>query len=222
VNTQHILLSGPKGEAPSRWLQAFPLGHVIDTPELVAHFQGRVAAQCLVWLISADPHWSANMASILATLPNAPIVILSNAPATLEGLHALHQGARGYTHAHAVPALLKEVATVVEHGGLWVGPELMQRLVGATNAALAARLQPTDSLNPWATLSAREAQVARAVQAGCSNKEVANQMFISERTVKAHLSIVFEKLNVRDRLQLVLRLATSGEPASASAQDLTP
>jgi DNA-binding NarL/FixJ family response regulator len=55
--------------------------------------------------------------------------------------------------------------------------------------------------------------VARAVSAGRSNKEVADKMFISERTVKAHLGAIFEKLGVRDRLQLVLRLSASPEPA---------
>ena len=44
-------------------------------------------------------------------------------------------------------------------------------------------------------------------------------MFISERTVKAHLGAVFEKLGVRDRLQLVLRLSASAEPAQSAEQE---
>lgn len=203
------------------------MGQALDASALLTQLQNQGAAQCLVWLISTDPHWSAKLGAILMALPDARVLLLSPAPANLEGLYALHQGARGYTHAHAVPALLQEVATVVEHGGLWVGPELLQRLVGATSTALATRLQPSalppaGSVNPWVVLSVREAQVARAVQAGCSNKEVADQMFISERTVKAHLSTIFEKLSVRDRLQLVLRLATSTESASASTHGAAP
>ena len=64
-------------------------------------------------------------------------------------------------------------------------------------------------------VSAREAEVAQAVAAGKSNREVAEQLFISERTVKAHLGAVFEKLGVRDRLQLALRL--SGRAATRPA-----
>jgi two-component system nitrate/nitrite response regulator NarL len=66
--------------------------------------------------------------------------------------------------------------------------------------------------NAWAGLSSREAQVARLVVEGRSNKEVADSLFISERTVKAHLGVLFDKLGVRDRLQLALRLVASRSP----------
>ena len=156
----------------------------------------------------------ADLLQIRKIQAGARVVLLSGALEPLEGLKALNQGVRGYAHAYAVPALLQAVALVVEHDGLWVGPELLQRLVGAAGAALAlrpllARAPLVPVSNAWAALSAREVQVAHAVTAGCSNKEVAAQLFISERTVKAHLGAVFEKLSVRDRLQLVLHLATS-------------
>ena len=73
----------------------------------------------------------------------------------------------------------------------------LQHAVAADLAALVARL-----IDP-------------AVAAGKSNREVAEQLFISERTVKAHLGAVFEKLGVRDRLQLALRL--SGRAATRPA-----
>jgi DNA-binding NarL/FixJ family response regulator len=121
-----------------------------------------------------------------------------------------------------VPALLQEVALVVEHGGLWVGPDLLQRLVASTHAALARRPAVADAAagvtpaaSAWPLLSAREAEVARAVSAGRSNKEVATMLYISERTVKAHLGAIFEKLGVRDRLQLVLRLSVAADPESS-------
>jgi Response regulator containing a CheY-like receiver domain and an HTH DNA-binding domain len=167
---------------------------------------------------------------ILQTQPHARVVLLSGTPGPDEGLSALNEGARGYTHAYGVPALLQEVALVVEHGGLWVGPDLLQRLVGSTSAALAARpaiattpppATAAPGANAWALLSARETQVARSVQAGRSNKEVAALMFISERTVKAHLGTIFEKLGVRDRLQLVLRLSAAG-PGSSSVTEPSP
>jgi DNA-binding NarL/FixJ family response regulator len=199
---------------------------VLGLAPLLARLRGASAAAGLVWLSSGDEQWAAHLQQILQAQPATPVVLLSSAPEPQQGLSAINGGARGYTHAYAVPALLQEVALVVEHGGLWVGPELLQRLVGSTQAALAARrpaanpaqVAPSDKV--WASLSAREAEVARAVSQGRSNKEVADLMHISERTVKAHLGAVFEKLGVRDRLQLVLRLATATDSAAPAPEKL--
>jgi DNA-binding NarL/FixJ family response regulator len=198
---------------------------VLGLAPLLARLRGASAAG-LVWLSSGDEQWAAHLQQILQAQPATPVVLLSSAPEPQQGLSAINGGARGYTHAYAVPALLQEVALVVEHGGLWVGPELLQRLVGSTQAALAARrpaagpAQGAPSDKVWASLSAREAEVARAVSQGRSNKEVADLMHISERTVKAHLGAVFEKLGVRDRLQLVLRLATATDSAAPAPEKL--
>ena len=56
-------------------------------------------------------------------------------------------------------------------------------------------------------LTTRERLVAEAIAAGKTNKEAARELDITERTVKAHLGAVFDKLGVRDRLQLVLLLS---------------
>ena len=221
MRIEHLFLSSPATVVPGRWSEAFPGGKVHQAAGLLARLKGSSSSKSLIWLSTAEAQWPTHLRAVLQALPGALVVVLSGTPQPLEGLAALNDGARGYTHAYAVPELLQEVALVVEHGGLWVGPDLMQRLVGATHAALsrvpaqpvaAPAAAPAAAPNGWASLSAREAQVAHAVSAGRSNKEVASLMFISERTVKAHLGAVFEKLGVRDRLQLVLRLSASAEP----------
>lgn len=220
MTIQHFFLCRASASVPERWRQAFPNGHTIEGPALLARLRGKAATQIMVWLSAADRQWPDDLQQILKIQPKTRVVMLSGAPEPDEGLRALEAGVRAYTHAYAVPALLQEVVTVVDHGGLWVGPDLLHRLIGATHAALAKRMLPetapasaaTTAVNPWTVLSAREAQVARAVSEGCSNKEVADLMFISERTVKAHLGAIFEKLGVRDRLQLVLRLAVFPDP----------
>jgi two-component system nitrate/nitrite response regulator NarL len=228
--TQHLFLTSAVAPVPDRWRQAFLTGQVFNASALLTRLREQSSAQCLVWLSSADAQWPVYLVQILQAEPGTRVVLLSGMPDPLEGLNALNQGVRGYTHAYGVPALLQEVAQAVEHGGLWVGRDLLQRLVGASTAALAERakldktsvpvatttgiaplLVATPVTNGWALLSVREAQVARAVAVGRSNREVADLLFISERTVKAHLSAVFEKIGVRDRLQLVLRLAASAD-----------
>jgi len=88
----------------------------------------------------------------------------------------------------------------------------MQRLLTATQTAMLRK--PVDasaidenvnaSEDRLAVLTKRELEVARTVAGGSSNKEVARQLGITERTVKAHVGAVFQKLKVRDRLHLAL------------------
>ena len=222
MSVQHLFLTAPKAPVPERWQQAFSAGRVLGLAAMLAHLRGLREADGLIWLDSANASWLIHLRQILGALPGARVVLLSSMPSVGEGMSALNDGVRGYTHTYAVPELLQEVALVVEHGGLWVGPDLLQRLVTSTNTALARRPAAADAAagttpaeSAWPLLSAREAEVARAVSAGRSNKEVAAMLFISERTVKAHLGAIFEKLHLRDRLQLVLRLSVGSDAASS-------
>ena len=229
MSAQQLFLSTSNAPVSQRWREAFPVGKALDLPALLAHLRGMREASGVVWLDSANASWLVHLRQILKTLPGTRVVLLSGTPNADEGMSALNDGVLGYTHTHAVPALLQEVALVVEHGGLWVGPDLLQRLVASTHAALARRpasadasARATSAASAWPLLSAREAEVARAVSAGRSNREVAAMLFISERTVKAHLGAIFEKLHLRDRLQLVLRLSVVPDPALLSKSGPQP
>ena len=123
-------------------------------------------------------------------------------------------GASGYCNALAIPELLRQVAVVVEQGGLWVGQDLMKRLFSALSAGPGSTSDTTNTLHE---LSQRELQVAQAVARGSTNKEIARALGITERTVKAHLSAVFSKLDVRDRLQL--SLIVNGVETSTSGRN---
>ena len=82
-------------------------------------------------------------------------------------------------------------------------PELMQRFL-----ALSMRVapKPQSSEVELNALTSRELMVAEQVAKGASNREIAEALDITERTVKAHLSAIFEKLGVRDRVQLALAM----------------
>ena len=114
---------------------------------------------------------------------------------------ALSAGAVGYCNGHAAPEVLQQVAPAVRHGSIWVGQALMQRLLGAT-----VRLMPPQGPGQgWRErLSVREQETAELLARGASNKEIARELDITERTVKAHVSALLEKLGARDRLQLSL------------------
>ena len=67
-----------------------------------------------------------------------------------------------------------------------------------------ATVQHSEVPDGFDQLTEREYQVAMAVGKGLNNKEIASQLGLGERTVKAHLTTTFEKLHVRDRVQLAL------------------
>ena len=135
-------------------------------------------------------------------LARPPLVIMADEPNDEDALAALAAGAVGYCNGHAAPEVLQQVALAVQHGSIWVGQGLMQRLLGVT-----ARLMPQGQVGggDWRMpLTAREQETAVLLARGASNKEIARELDITERTVKAHVSAMLEKLGARDRLQLSL------------------
>ena len=141
---------------------------------------------------------------------------MSYTPDDRQALTALDLGARGYVHTLAASEVLNQVALVVTNKGVWVGQELLTKVLAGSFKALQQRVEPDRYQHSeyLALLSERERCVALAVARGATNKEVARQLDITERTVKAHMSAIFKKLAVRDRLQLILKLAPEAESVS--------
>ncbi|MEC5397917.1 response regulator transcription factor [Uliginosibacterium sp. H1] len=139
-------------------------------------------------------HWCGHLSLILA----------SSTPSDAEGLAALECGAAGYCHAYAAVETLQQVIEVVASGELWVGRSLLGRLIGGLGRGLESR--PAPPVDWAAALTEREREVARMAAMGDANARIAIHLGITERTVKAHLSAIFDKLQVDDRLQLALKV----------------
>lgn len=198
---KHWIVNRDAARLPN-WAEAFPDGLVL-TRELEVQIPPGEAG--IVW-------WRQRTGEpVEAVLPPPAeqmrrYVVLCDEPEASAVMDAIARGAAGCCNTHAAPEVLNQVALVVANGGLWVGQSLLQRLVGGSARALAQREDAARN-DAWTKLlSEREIQVARLVAGGASNKEIANQLAISERTVKAHLTSVFEKLSLRDRLQLSLKV----------------
>lgn len=128
-------------------------------------------------------------------------IAISTALSDVEGQAALVQGARGYVHAYASLPMMTRVIEHVAAGELWVGASLLSRLLNVVSRNLGAEH------TAWQTnLTPREIDVAQRAAMGHSNQLIASDLGITERTVRAHLSAVFEKLDVADRLMLTLKV----------------
>ncbi|GHU15724.1 hypothetical protein AGMMS50225_28990 [Betaproteobacteria bacterium] len=198
---RNLFLITEKVQPSLPWLQAFPDGVLSSLQAAVAHHK----PADIVWVSTEADDWIMLFAKARGAFPRSAIVVVSNQPDIREVISALSAGARGYCHAWASPEQWSEVAAVVSLGGYWLGPELLSRIV----TVIGRELPPDPEAMPG-ILTAREAEVARCIAAGLSNKEIATRIGITERTVKAHLGFVFAKLGVRDRLQLAVRLSGRG------------
>lgn len=144
------------------------------------------------------------VANTIKKMPEAKVVVLSNQPSQKDAFEAMSAGASGYCHAYSAAIMLIEVRSVVVHGGIWLGRELLQQLIHVTVDLVGTQSdQVTDAL---AKLTQRERDVAIEAAKGLSNKQIARILNITERTVKAHISACFERLHIKDRLQLALIL----------------
>lgn len=201
TDISHFFLSAA-GDLLPRWIDAFPSARGC-TPD---RRPAGVTAASIGWLrLRPGVPVARQMDEARKSLGNVPFVILSDRPDDEEALAAFAAAARGYCNSHAAPAVLRQVASVVLAGGLWIGESLMGRLLAAT-----ARLPtlPEQGASAWAAkLTEREREVARSVAAGASNKEIARSLGITERTIKGHVGAILEKLGLRDRLQLALTVS---------------
>ncbi len=167
-----------------------------------------------------DRTWLQNtLAQIKQKFQVSKIIVLANTPSQADALAAMKQGVSGYCHAYSDAKVLKEVKTVVMHGGVWLGNDLLQGLIEATKPIVHNASPAVD--HALKLLTSREKQTALEAAKGLSNKEIARVLDITERTVKAHISKVYEKLGIKDRLQLALMLNDNPTPSIKKSSKVT-
>ncbi len=127
----------------------------------------------------------------------AVIVVTANEYSD-EPMEAMRAGARAVVFKRFAIEMLLDAVQAVMAGGVWMPPALQARFTGSARGTDRARLTP------------RELDVVRLVGGGAKNADIARRLAISEETVKAHLTNVFGKLGVRDRVELALWALRSG------------
>ena len=120
---------------------------------------------------------------------------------------AVGAGASGFLLKTVSPGQLAGAVRTVAGGEAILDPAITRRLL----AGFAKRPRPGQEVpDDFAALSARELDTARHIAQGLSNAEIASRMYVSEATVKTHVTAVLTKLGVRDRVQVVVRCYESG------------
>jgi len=145
---------------------------------------------------------------LLETGSEARVIILTTFDLDEYVFEALRAGASGFLLKDVQPAQLVEAIRVVASGEALLAPSITRRLLDRFAASLAASERGTppelDSLTP------RELEILRLIACGLSNSEIARKLFVSETTVKTHVSSVLRKLHLRDRVQAVVLAYEAG------------
>ncbi len=131
-------------------------------------------------------------------------------------------GARGYVLKDAAPETLFQAIRTVSRGRVWIDPSLPH---AGDFVAIATRTDhdfPAHDADALKSLTRREMEVLRLVAEGLSNEEIAALTFISERTVKAHVTNILTKLKVNNRVKAALALIRSGLPPAAPSAPRPP
>lgn len=205
MDLNHLILTEPNF-LPPNWQQGLNNVSIIQftggqPPELPSDDN-----RFVVWVLSSAPDWELMVQHYGV---RSPVIVMSKMPNLPELQKALETGARGYIEALANPVQLDQAASSVSQGALWIAAPMLSRLLGILSSALP---KPQDPPEWQEKLSKREREVAAIVATGVTNREVAEKLHITVRTVKEHLTSIFAKLGIQDRLHLIL--LTRGERPS--------
>lgn len=206
-------------EVVSRWVGFLkPLEYSIEVVDvnqlLLQKFNGQGCGFVHISSLGSSLSGSVNSSiknlrldQLCASYPNIKWVALSDYPGDTEGLSFLGAGFRGYLNTYVTQSLFHEMLNVVMKNDIWAGPSITQLLLKqylANPSRQEVALVEHDSEGYGFT--DREEEVLDILITGASNKEIARELGITERTIKAHVASLLHKTGTKDRLLLVLKL----------------
>jgi DNA-binding NarL/FixJ family response regulator len=143
--------------------------------------------------------------------PPPQVIVLTTFQADEQVVSALRAGASGFLVKDTPPAEIVNAVRLVASGDAIISPSVTRTLLSHFGDAQASDRRRA-AAQRLAALTDREREVAAAIGSGASNAEVAASLFMSEATVKAHVSRLFTKLDVANRVQIAI-LAHDADPS---------
>jgi DNA-binding NarL/FixJ family response regulator len=142
---------------------------------------------------------------ILAECADVRVIMLTTFDLDEYVYRALRAGASGFMLKTTPPRDLADALRTAARGDALLSPSITRRLIDHYTATASPAGSPG-----LAELTARETEVLRMIALGLSNREIADQLFVGEATVKTHVNRIFAKLGVRDRVQAVVLAYQTG------------
>lgn len=141
---------------------------------------------------------------ICGQFPQTKVLVLTTFDDDTYVTQTIQAGAAGYLLKDTPLEELSQAIQLAHKGYTQLSPGLAQKILVQSQSQSQSSPEPPPG---WQELTPREIEIVQRVAQGLSNREIAQTLFISEKTVKNHLTAILGRLNVRDRTQLAL-LAT--------------
>ena len=139
---------------------------------------------------------------ICQRFPDTKVLVLSTFDEDDYIAQSIKAGAKGYLLKDMPCEELAQAIRLVERGYSSMGPGLMERMI---DGILNSSTPKTEPVEPEPTeLSSRELDVLKLIGTGCTNREIAKQLYITEGTVKTHVTHILNRLSLRNRAQIAV------------------
>jgi two-component system nitrate/nitrite response regulator NarL len=199
-----ILLSSANKSVITRWENLLGGQYPLEQVTLLRELKSRCTEKRFDLILLHRPLVDmAAFSELRRAVPLSKFFLLSDQPNEEEGLAFLKLGIVGYGNTYISQARLVEAVRVISGGAVWLGQKVIQQLILESYSKAKERVAP-GSGQKLVALTRAEHKVAELVARGQSNLEIAFNLKITERTVKAHLTSIYEKTKTGSRLSLAL------------------
>lgn len=192
--------------------ECFPEAEVVESANAAEALQVMDSADVDVALVDVrmpDADGLELLHDMKQTWPKVPVIMLTSFDHAHYVRRALAEGAAGYMLKDATPEDLEQAIQVaLSGGGNVLSPRVVQNLFESMEGGASEDGQT--ALRPASSLTQRETDILALLAEGKSNRDISRALFLSEKTVKAHLAAIFRKLGVTNRTQAAMAAVSMG------------
>ncbi len=199
-----ILLSSANKSVITRWENMLSGKYSLEQVTLLRELKIRCKEKTFdLILLHRSLVDMAAFAELRLAAPLSKFFLLSDQPNEEDGLTFLKMGIVGYGNTYISQVRLLEAIRVISGGAVWLGQKVIQKLIQESYSKVKEQGKP-ETGQSLTGLTPAEHKVTELVARGQSNLEIAYNLKISERTVKTHLTSIYEKTKTGSRLSLAL------------------
>jgi DNA-binding NarL/FixJ family response regulator len=193
--------------------ESFPDAEIVEAGTAAEALEAMTAAPTDIALVDVrmpDSDGLELLHEMKARWPDVPVIMLTSFDHAQYVRRALAEGAAGYMLKDATPEDLEQAIKVaLSGGGNVLSPKVIQNLFETMDGG-GTSVESDGSHRPTSALTQRETDILALLAEGRSNRDISRALYLSEKTVKAHLAAIFRKLGVSNRTQAAMAAVSMG------------